>query len=647
MPGVRTTHHVKIGDQYYLVRPGSYRKRPAPLFGPRFTTGDPDYNTLAMWQHWVQSCWIGGIGAEEWEDDAMYDYAVGVDTSQHEVMMLSRDVGTTRGSAVDGDQAVREFIIHQQRLFCLSYGKTGTPSKLWRWNGSSYAPNYAWVRLHTFNDACRSTASFADKLFIGDYGPTLIYFTFASDGTPTYTHIDKPASVGSQTPYAMAVYGDRLYVGFGKEIWRLKPDMTWDGSTPFYRASGINYIERMEVHLGFLYMASANGHILRTDGNATFDMWQFGAGERISGMTSYDGRLFIAVADPNDSATAAQSATEGVLYQFSGAAVTELQRWGRENYDVTLGRMRAYNGKLFFGAPSLLGYANGFGVAAYDAREDAVHIFATNRNTVTYAGGTEGINWRVDDVIYYAGHLFISVYGYGIFNTPMRFRDASRYLAAYDTTAAGASASAGNGGTITSSEFDGGTPGMQKLWRSMTIEYDLPNAACSVIPEFSLDKGQTWTALAALTHTGAFRYRTQILLPENTRGPRFQWRLTLRTTNTGFSPFVRSVNVQYLPVPDPNWMWDMTLVLSESQELLDGTIESPDNVAKLAALRSAFRSQSLIQFVEPDGTEWSAGTSKGALIYSMEERIPNIDASSSGALESEVALTLVEAVEVY
>lgn len=93
--GVGTTHHVKINGQFYLVRPGTYRKMPGPMFGARFTTGDPDYNNLSMWQHWAQTCWVGGFGATTWQDDAMFDEGVGIDASQHEVMVLARDLGPT------------------------------------------------------------------------------------------------------------------------------------------------------------------------------------------------------------------------------------------------------------------------------------------------------------------------------------------------------------------------------------------------------------------------------------------------------------------------------------------------------------------------------------------------------------------------
>ena len=655
--GVGTTHQVKVGSHHYLLRGGTYRKRPAPLFGARFTTGDPDYNTLNAWQYWAQTCWVGGFGAQTWRDDAMFDEGVGIDASQHEVMTLSRDLGpATRATWVlDGNSTTPKiFKVYNGKLYCLITNIN--PAKLYRFEDGATG---SWVHVKTFSETVLWMDEFAGYLVFGDGGTS-----FNRMGTTElFTTTAKPSGV-TAAAYTLKSYRGKLYFVFGDQIWRMKNNgptgsWSWDGSTPFYTADDVNYVNQCEIHLGFLYFASRNGHILRTDGNNTFDLWQFDSHVNIWGLRSFDGNLYIGAAEEIEGTNSQQA----VLYQFSGAAVTELKRWGKVGYDSTPGKLRAFERKLFFGGSNLLGMGDddGFGIAAYDPIEDAFHMFASNRDAVSYAPGTEGVKLCVDDVMFYKGRLFCSVRGYGIFVTKWTFKDVSRGYAQYDTTPAGGSIASKNGGWYESSDFDGGTPGLLKLWNALTIHCDIPHGSTSIYVEVSNDGGVTYAPAGGSTATATvdsnsfsgIRGKKTIILQDSSVGSdgyystRLKYRITLRTTNTSQTPFLRGVIARYMPVPEPNWIWDMTLVLSEDQELLDGTRQSPDNAAKLEELRAAFRAQNLIHFTEPGGTEYAADDKPGCLILSMEEFIPHIGASSEGALEYEVRLQLLETVDEY
>ena len=661
---VGVTHHVKIGDQHYLVKPGSYRKVNAPLFGSRFTTGDPDYNTLSFWQHWVQSCWVGGFGAPEWQDDSMYDEAVGVDTRYHELMVLTRDLGpsTDRGSGAQNWEVGpagygKEFFVWKNTLYLLNLGPTGSapggPSYLYRFN----AATTTWVLTKTFNERVRSFCEWNGEMLFGDWGDTLNRMS-GTPGAEAFATLDKPSGEGD-VPYTMVVYQDRLYVAFGNVLWRLKDDWTWDGSTAFYTAPGVNYFNQAEVHLGFLYFASQNGKIYRTDGNNTFLMWEFEPGIGIVCLRSFDGRLFISAlaglegvnTDPYEDG----ESQEAMIFQFSGSAVTELKRFGRVGRIVGVGQMRVVGGDLYFGAGDLLGFGDGgFGIGVYDPVEDAWHFVTTNRDGVTFAEGTDHVNWQADDIFYYDGWLWVSVRGHGVFRTAFTYRDMERELATYDTTAAGAAVGSENGGWITSSDFDAGTPGLLKLWNAITIEADLADASCTVYVEYSVDGGKTYSEAGTVSKTGsATRYKTTLKLRDGTsavRAPRLKWRLTLRTTDSSYSPVVRGVHVQYLPLPEPNWQWHMTLVLSEEQELLDGTIQAVDVSAKLAALETIYRNQIPVYFQDVDGVEWvdEGGVDyPGVLMIGFDARLVHIGPTSDGDLEGEVAITLIESAEEY
>lgn len=642
MPGVGTTHHIKLAGDYHLVRQGSYSKRPAPLFGARFTTGDPDYNNLSLWQHWAQTCWVGGLDADTWIDDAMYDEAVGVDTSQHEVMMLSRDLARGAGSnwTLGGGQKDRMFASFNGSLYCLNIGAAAT---LYKYDDGTDG----WTLTKTFSENVQTMVGFYGYLFFGTDGANLQKM----DTSEVFTTTAKPATVTDQV-YAMGVYRQRLYVGFGRNIWRLKPTFAWDGSTSFYQAAGVNYLIAMELHLGFLYIASQDGHILRTDANNTFDLWTM-AGGVVTGMRSYDGKLFVAVKEPLPGTTAAQ----GVLYQFTGAAVTELKRWGTIGNSCSLGRLHVAARKLFYGASNLLGILNGFGIAQYVAEEDAHSLFSTLQGTGTYGRGSgEGDYHQVTHVFFWKGFLFAAVYGHGAFKTRYTWKDASKFVATYDTTAAGANPASKNGGWITSSDFDAGTPGLQKLWNAITVHVDLPNANTSITCEYSTNGGTTWkyvdrldtAAGATLTGDGVTIRRAKTWKLFEVKASRLKWRLTLRTTDTTRSPFVRGVIVRYLPLPEPNWQWTMTLVLSDEQELLDGTVSAGINVqTKINTLENAFRNQIPVHFIDVDGTEWVTGGYSGVLIYDIQKDLRYIGPSSDGSVEGDIRVTLIETVEAY
>lgn len=656
MPGVGTTHHVKIGNDYHLIHPGTYRKRPAPLFGARFATGDPDYNNLSFWQHWVQSCWVGGFGADTWMDDAMFFEGVGVDATQHEVMVLSRDMGpqTNRDSSGNWDLTQadnprdRIFTVYNEKLYCLSFGDQDAtpPSRLFVWSGTT------WTLVKTFTTEVRAMAVFAGYLVFGDRGGTMNRM----DTAEVFTTFNKPAGM-SEPGYTMKVYRGKLYVTFANYFWRLKSDFLWDGSTAFYVSEDLSHISvpgaignavmavsHAEVHLGMLYFASLDGHILRTDGNSTFDLWAFEPGLMITGIRSFDGRLFVAVTEPLAGTTAQQAC----LYQFTGAAVTELKRWGKVGQDISLGRMRTYGNRLYFGAGGLMGMDSGFGIGVYDPVEDAYHIFSANQDTTTFTGGTEGVNWTVDDVIFFGGYMWASVRGHGIFRTALSFQDVTRFQATYDTTAAGGSPGSQNGGWFVSSDFDAGTPGLRKMWNAVTVHVDLPNSSTSVYVEYSLDGGLSWVVLGSEVGNGVTIRRIKTWKLENIIGTRFRYRVTLRTTDTTRTPQLRGVIVRYLPLPEPNWMWEMTLVVSERQELLDGTIEDPVPVAtKIANLEAAYRAQQLVFFEDVDGTDWAVGPEPGVLIMDIQKDLRHIGPTADGPLEGTIRLTLVEAVEAY
>lgn len=646
MPTVGTTHHVKLGNEYLIIRPNTYQKTPAPTFGARIASGDPDYNNLSIWQHWVQKCWIGGNGAEQWVDDAMFDYSYGVDTTEHEQARLSRDLtqpGTGNwGMGGNTDVLGFQFCTYGGVLYVLVMTGVGTRSRLYSYNGSTTWTSITLPAGAQFQARC--IATFDGKLFISamNTGTTRLYYA-TSPGT--WTTVTNPAGV-TQTIYAMQQYNGKLYVAYGVQVWRLKDDITWDGSTVFYKTnanSGSNLIGTMETHLGFLYMLSDNGHIHRTDGNNTFDIWSWDGQTRGISLRSYDGKLFVGTYEW-DGANADQG--YGVIYQFTGAAVTELKRWGITGKATVIGNMIVYGRKMYYGAALEMGARTGFAVGVYDAVEDAHSIWAAQPDVTTYpavtwrtrddTAGTAGVGgaWLVDDVIFFGGNLFCTVRGYGIFKTNATFQAGRTGLATYVTGTA-------NGGLLVSSTYDAGTPGLQKLWRKITVFCDLASAAQSFILSYSLDGGATYTALTTVVGPTGAGGQTIFYL-NNIRSTRMKWSISLRTTNASVSPVLRGVVVAYLPQPEPNWMWSFTIPVSDAWKLMDKTDEVKSTNALIAYLEGLFRTQTLVTFIDVDGVTWGTN-GPGVLVYDIN--VVHFDVENPR--EADVRIRLLEAVETY
>ena len=101
--------------------------------------------------------------------------------------------------------------------------------------------------------------------------------------------------------------------------------------------------------------------------------------------------------------------------------------------------------------------------------------------------------------------------------------------------------------------------------------------------------------------------------------------------------------MSYIPVPEPNWLWSFTIVLSEKQEAMDGTTRTVDTEAEMAFLAAQERAKLLVAFTDIDGSQWATGGAAGVLIHDIEFRVYN----QTQPLEGDVVVTLLEAVETY
>jgi hypothetical protein len=627
---VGLTHHLQLANEYLMVRSNTYQKKKAPTFGARITTGDPDYNNLSIWQHWVQKCWVGGMGAERWTDPEMFEDDVGLDTTVHEKVSLSRyldkGVGANWGLGGVGSVFGYKFVVFKDVLYCLVKTDGAVASRMY-----SYSATAGWTAVvmpgTAFN--AHTVVAFDGSLFLGgtEAGVAKLYW---ADTVGTWSPIANPVNV-SNTVTCLGVFNQRLYVSYGPTVWRLKDDLSWDGNTLFYKAnanSGSNYISAMEVHLGYLYMLSQNGHLHRTDGNNTFDIWSWDGQTAGVSLRSYDNKLFVGTYEFTDT----PDVGFGVLYQFTGAAVTELKRWGKVGKATSIGNMAVYGRRLYYGASSLLGEGNGFGVAMYDSVSDGHSIYAVQMDTTTYPDASGiGTAWLVDDVFVFGGKLFAATRGHGVFVTQDSFKDAVNGLARYTAS-----------GLMTSSLYDAGTPGLQKLWQKVMVHCAVPDSTSFTL-QYSLDNGANWVNAVNPNNAWVTVGEQHTIHLNNVRSTQFKWRITLASTVSTASPTLRGVVVAYLPQPEPNWMWTFTVPMTYKWELLDGTEETKDTNRLIALFEQAFRNQDLVRFVDIDGKVW-ASTGPGVLIYDLS--VVHYDVETPNR-EADLRFTILETVEEY
>ena len=402
---------------------------------------------------------------------------------------------------------------------------------------------------------------------------------------------------------------------------------------------------------------------------------------------------------------------------MTGSAVTRLKKWGEIDRSTIIGQFTEYDRHLYYGASALWSMnknsagtdLGGFGVAIYDSIEDAHSIWATNKDSTTYpdASGT-GADWIVDDIIYYRGRMFANVRGVGIFFTPVTYRDYITGTVQYDTTTTAATGTANNG-FLVSSDYDGGTPGLNKLWRMAQVEVYMDNQNVDVELQYSIDKGANWTSLgtlqrtltgtpvvttsasATVTGTGtAFiselkegdevNIQTEVLTVKSVESdtsftatanaassqsgtgyhtktnfvrkwymstvdaevvsPRIRWRLVANSSSGTQTPTIRSVTVWYLPEPEPNWVWDINVMVGNSVEQLDWThstasYDAQNIETQLNTLAGYFRDQKIITFTDRDGDTWDA------LVWDYNEdfHVPGVDGDPKEAI---LRLTVLE-----
>lgn len=117
----------------------------------------------------------------------------------------------------------------------------------------------------------------------------------------------------------------------------------------------------------------------------------------------------------------------------------------------------------------------------------------------------------------------------------------------------------------------------------------------------------------------------------------FTWRIGFRTSSTdaGDQAGISSFLVKFVPIALKKYQWSLAIRLDLNSKLLDNSYEQLSVATRATNLRSAYRDQTVVTFVDIDGTSYSA------IVTDMIERMPLIK-EKTNQQEEIVFLELLE-----
>jgi hypothetical protein len=172
--------------------------------------------------------------------------------------------------------------------------------------------------------------------------------------------------------------------------------------------------------------------------------------------------------------------------------------------------------------------------------------------------------------------------------------------------------------TLTGTLTSDGTTTVTGSGTDFTLELDVGdtlNLQGVSLTVSSVESDTSFTATGAVSATSGSAYHTQNQLSRKwymstqsgkVNTPRMRYRVVANSSSGTETPVVKSVVFWYLPEPEPNWIWDLTVGVAEEWELLDGTIDTQDLDTQISTLSDYARTQKIITFTDREGNTWDA-----------------------------------------
>jgi hypothetical protein len=120
--------------------------------------------------------------------------------------------------------------------------------------------------------------------------------------------------------------------------------------------------------------------------------------------------------------------------------------------------------------------------------------------------------------------------------------------------------------------------------------------------------------------------------------PRIQYRVIANSSSSGSTPTIQSVSFWYLPEPEPNWIYDLTVYIAREVLLMDDTVDTQDMDVARQTLMGYLRTQDIFTFTDiesntVDALMWDAN---------FDYHVPGIAADHGSPYEGMIRLSVLE-----
>jgi len=513
-------YDVKLNSKKYLIIPGTYQMsgvresmaRPGATHG-----GDPNdrSNEDPSWAWWSQTLWQGD-GVDDWSGDGGFVQATGLD-------LFNDGQATAAAKFFQGQSSTGTdwlFIpLNNTTIIAINKdtGRAYTATSVLTWTDRGVIGG-AGATSWTFYKGTLIVA-----LTNGDLRTTTDGITWSA-----YPILSKPSS---NACYLLGVYRSKLYLAWSNDL------RTWDGTTLTVLATVDGTPIAGAVGQGVLFIIAQGtpGHIYMAQADQFVELMQFPSDFQVSDCIFMD-TLYVSGGTLDTSG--GFSGEIWRLVQNGLEFIYEVPRVSGSGVDYRIYSMYNLSGLLYFSYNSSGGNPCGLGI--YDPTLD---IFVSPR-LGSYIGplapaASDGL---VKGIGSWKGSLLIGIGGRGIYYTDETTKTDFK---------------------VTSSLFGSESKRINKMWGWCEITTTALTTGQSVLVEYSIDGGGSWTTLG--THNVVGATKAYLSFPANFKSPFLQYRFTGTANSVALA--VLDISFSYIEASsNPKRIWRFQLGLQGSAD---------------------------------------------------------------------------------
>lgn len=395
-----------------------------------------------------------------------------------------------------------------------------------------------------------NTTSVNDSLISSITGTTKAYFAVGdpasiADGDARLVSYDGTTwavakvfnTTGESCALSLAEFGatPKLYVGLGgmAKVYSSSDGTTFTLSKRFTKPDNPGYVMTLQEYGGRLYAGGGYPELLYGN-NTQYGGFMYSYDEYswtyipqfeytvVVSARVYDNLLFIGTIKRH-------------LYVYNTASMDKLFEFP---WDVQIRSMYKWDDKLAIAIAPTPGKAS--------EGEEGIYLF--DRNGFHKA-------FYVTDREWYSVYVFNN-------NLVGGSDEGYAYVTNYDNYQAS--------GTLQMSYFEASLPSIDKLWRSVVLQYEALETGCTIQVEYKTDESDSsWTNLGTASTVASTQ--KELTFPVAFYSKKLSLRITLATSVASSTPKLKVIDARYLISPDFKYLWKMKVACPDNLVWLDGT----------------------------------------------------------------------------